>query len=49
MKIKPRGEMFDVWGQFYIVPTIKITYDKKLYGHYCLDVIWGKWGISISI
>jgi len=47
MKLKIRGEKYDVYGQFYIIPTIKVTHDKYLYGYYTIDFVWGKWGLSI--
>ena len=48
MKLKIRGERYDVAYQFYILPTFKITYDKMLYGYYTIDFIWGKWGFSLT-
>ena len=33
--------------EFFVIPCIKFTYDKTLYGFYCIDFIWGKWGFSI--
>ena len=35
-------------GQFLILPTVKITFDKTLNGCYELIFAWGSWGISIS-
>ena len=46
MKIKI--ETYSVWGQVYIIPTIKITHDKYLYGYYTIDFVWGKWGLSLT-
>jgi hypothetical protein len=34
--------------EFFITPTIKYTYDKSLFGHYCVDVIWLRWGFTVS-
>jgi len=34
--------------EFFIIPCIKCTYDKNLFGFYCVDFIWGKWGFSIT-
>jgi hypothetical protein len=33
--------------QFYLVPTIKVTDDKFLFGYYGIEFIWLKWGIEI--
>jgi len=47
MKLKIRGEKYDVHGQFYIIPTIKVTHDKLLYGiHHRFSL--GKMGISLT-
>lgn len=35
-------------GQFLVLPTVKITFDKVLNGYYELIFAWGSWGISIS-
>ena len=48
MKLKVRGEKYDVYGQIYIIPTIKVTHDKLLYGYYTIDLVWGKWGLSLT-
>ena len=48
MKLKIRGEKYDVHGQFYIIPTIKVTHDKSLYGYYTIDLVWEKWGLSLT-
>lgn len=40
-------EIFDMYGQFYIIPTIAITYDKKLNGYYELTLTWLKWSFSV--
>jgi hypothetical protein len=34
--------------QFYLLPTIKITNNKLLFGYYSIEFIWLKWGISID-
>ncbi len=34
--------------QFYLLPTIKITDSKLLFGYYSIEFIWLKWGISID-
>jgi len=39
---------YKVGHQFYIVPTIQITYDKRLNGKYSIDLLWGRWGISMA-
>jgi len=39
-------ERYEQCYEFFITPTIKYTYDKQLFGWYCVDVIWGKWGLS---
>jgi hypothetical protein len=44
MKIERYKQLYE----FFITPTIKYTYDKLLFGHYCVNVIWGSWGFSVS-
>jgi hypothetical protein len=34
--------------QWYIIPAIRITYDKFLNGNYELSFIWGKWELDIT-
>jgi hypothetical protein len=41
-------EFYTVVDQFYILPTTKCTYKKTLFGFYSIELIWGKWGISIQ-
>ena len=41
-------ERYEQLYEFFITPTIKYTYDKSLFGHYCVDVIWLRWGFSVS-
>jgi hypothetical protein len=33
--------------QFYLLPTIKITNVKLLFGYYSIEFIWLKWGVAI--
>lgn len=35
------------WCQIYLLPTIRITHDKFLYGHYNVELWWLKWGLEI--
>ena len=42
-------EFFTVAYQMYLIPTIKITHSKVLYGHRDIEFIWLKWGIEIKI
>jgi len=35
--------------QYYIIPTIKVTYDKILNGNKSIDLIWLKWALSIEL
>jgi hypothetical protein len=42
-----RIEKYQQLHQFYITPTILYTYDHLLNGWLSIDIIWGKWGISI--
>lgn len=32
--------------QSYLLPTIKVTNDKLLYGYYSVEFVWLKWGIE---
>lgn len=36
-----------IWYQFYILPTIKITHNKVLFGFYNIEFWWGKWGLEV--
>ncbi len=33
--------------QFYLIPTIKVTNVKLLFGYYSIEFIWLKWGVAI--
>lgn len=35
------------WHQIYLIPTIRITHDKFLYGFYNIEFWWLKWGVEI--
>lgn len=41
-------EFTSVSSQIYVLPTIKWTYDKYLYGHMNIEIWWLKWGIEIA-
>lgn len=41
-------EFMTVWGQLYVLPTIKLTHDKNLYGYPNIEIWWLKWGIEIA-
>ena len=50
MKIKHiKFERFNQWGQIYLIPTIRVTHDLKLYGWYTIEFIWFNKGLSINI
>jgi hypothetical protein len=34
--------------QFYLLPTIKVTDDKFLFGYYSIEFMWLKWSVSID-
>lgn len=36
------------WHQIYLIPTIKVTHDRMLFGYYNVEFWWLKWGIEIS-
>ncbi len=38
---------FSITYQFYIIPTINVTYSKKLHGHRNVEFRWLKWGLEI--
>lgn len=40
-------EIEDIYGQVYIIPTIKITYTRYLNGEYELIFGWLKWYLVI--
>jgi hypothetical protein len=33
--------------QFYLIPTIKVTNVKLLFGYYSIEFMWLKWGVAI--
>jgi hypothetical protein len=41
-------ERYEQIGELFLTPTIKYTYDKMLFGFYCVDIIWGRKGFSVS-
>lgn len=42
-------ERYTQVGQFLILPTIKVTFDKRLNGYYELILAWGSCGITIMV
>jgi hypothetical protein len=46
-KWKINFQFTSIWYQFYILPTIKITYNKMLFGFYNIEFWWGQWGFEI--
>ena len=46
---KIKISLFQVTYQVYLIPTIKFTYNKALYGYKAIEFIWLNWGIEISI
>jgi len=42
-------EISKIGGQIYLLPFIKITHDKYLYGGYELIIGWLKWELIIII
>jgi len=48
MKLPKIGWYIQI-GQFLIIPTIKITFDKSLNGYYEFILAWGSWGICLEI
>jgi hypothetical protein len=36
-------------GQIYLIPTIRVTHDKFLYGFYNIEFWWLKWGFEIIL
>jgi len=49
MGLRNRIQSFQVAYQFYVIPTIKVTYDKWLHGYRDIQFIWGRWGVEIRI
>jgi hypothetical protein len=43
-----RFEIITVLSQLYIVPTVKVTTSKFLYGYYNIEIWWLKWGLEIQ-
>jgi hypothetical protein len=43
-----RIELMTTWHQLYLIPTIKVTHDRMLFGYYNVEFWWFKWGIEIS-
>lgn len=44
-----RIEFMTQWHQIYLLPTIRITHDKFLYGFYNIEFWWLKWGFEIIL
>ena len=42
-------ELFEVYGQIYILPFIKITHTRDLNGDLELIIGWLKWGLTIRL
>jgi hypothetical protein len=42
-------ERYEQVGELFITPTVKYTYDKMLFGFYCVDFIWLRWGFSLHL
>ncbi len=42
-------ELNEIVAQLYLLPTIKITYDKWLNGRYEFLIGWLKWDLCFSI
>jgi hypothetical protein len=40
-------QTYTYYNMWYVIPAIAITYETKYY--LSIDMIWGKWGISIVI
>jgi hypothetical protein len=49
MGLQTKIQRFRVAYQFYVIPTIKVTYDKWLHGYRDIQFIWGRCGIEIRI
>lgn len=43
-----RIQKYDVWGQWYVIPTLRLTTDKYLNGSYAIELVWLKWTIEFS-
>ncbi len=41
-------QKYDVWGQWYVIPTLLLTTDKYLNGSYAIELVWLKWTIELS-
>ncbi len=41
-------QKYDVWGQWYVIPTLRLTTDKYLNGSYAIELVWLKWTIELS-
>ncbi len=42
-----RIEFMTVAYQIYLIPTVKVTNDRILYGYKNVELWWLKWGIEI--
>lgn len=43
-----RIELISIWHQLYLIPTIKVTHNRMLFGYYDVEFWWLKWGVEIS-
>lgn len=48
-RLKFGFERYKVAYQIYLLPTIKVTADRMLYGYWTIDLVWLQWGFSITI
>ena len=39
----------EIYGQFYVLPTIKVTYDKLLNGDKEIILCWLKWELILAL
>jgi hypothetical protein len=44
-----RIKVYDVWGQVYLIPYIKLTHSRKLNGDLEFIIGWLKWELVIGI
>lgn len=47
--VKVSVGIISISSQIYLLPTIKITHDKTLYGFKNIEFWWWKWGVEILI
>jgi hypothetical protein len=47
-KKRLKVELYSLWAEIHLTPSIKFVYDRDLYGYRCIDIVWLNRGISFE-